>query len=270
MSRQGFRVMTYNLRAFRDDWRAAAHAVRMVGPDVLCLQEVSRTWFPTRRTRAFAAAAGLDWPANRARGGGTTVLVRPGLVVTGWSHHRLRVPFVQGLREGVRGYAVVRLDLDLAGRRLPISMVSVHLGLRPQERFGQVERLSPGVPLDDPVVIAGDINEDDAGERGGSWPRRAGLGWCPRSEQPSPLRLHRSAWTQSSPRLRWSAHRSPSSRSCRRTCSPGPAITARSGWTSPSRTRPDCRHHHGRSPRAERAGATTRGRTHRQRPTPRG
>jgi len=166
VSRQGFRVMTYNLRAFRYDWRAAAHAVRMVGPDVLCLQEVSRTWFPTRRTRAFAAAAGLDWPANRARGGGTTVLVRPGLVVTGWSHHRLRVPFVQGLREGVRGYAVVRLDLDLAGRRLPISMVSVHLGLRPQERFGQVERLSPGVPLDDPVVIAGDINEDDAG---GAW-----------------------------------------------------------------------------------------------------
>ena len=70
MSRQGFRVMTYNLRAFRDDWRAAAHAVRMVGPDVLCLQEVSRTWFPTRRTRAFAAArsppaAGRPGPPSR-------------------------------------------------------------------------------------------------------------------------------------------------------------------------------------------------------------
>lgn len=179
MTPPALRVMTYNLRAFRDDWRAAAEVVRTVGPDVLCLQEVSRTWFPTRRTRAFARACALEWPAGRVRGGGTTVLVRPGLPVTRVSHHRLHVGLLQGAREGVRGYAVVRVVVEGV---LPVTVASVHLSLTPEERVRHARLLRPGLPGRGALVIAGDINEDDAGE---AWQLLSARG---RTRLVSPLR----------------------------------------------------------------------------------
>lgn len=154
------RVMTYNVRAFRDDWRAAARVVAKVQPDVLALQEVSRRLFPSRRVRAFAALAGMSWPFLRVRAGGTTILTAPHVRVRSASHHRLRVPFWQAVKEGARGYAVATLATPAAD---PVTVVSVHLSLRPEERVRHTRALRPGIPGSGSLVIAGDINEDEAG-----------------------------------------------------------------------------------------------------------
>jgi endonuclease/exonuclease/phosphatase family metal-dependent hydrolase len=102
------RVMTYNVRAYRDDWRAAAEVIARVEPDVLCLQEVS------------------------------------------------------------------------TARR--VTVASVHLSLVADERLRHVELIRTGVPSADQLVIAGDINEDDAGA---AWRILGERGW---TRLVSPLR----------------------------------------------------------------------------------
>ncbi len=156
------RVMSYNVQDFTADRGAAARVVRAVGPDVLCLQEVPRRLTTEFRLPAFARECGLYWAGGRIGTGGTAALTALRVRVHASSGHRLGVRFP----DRTRGFAAV--DVSLPGW-LPISVLSVHLGLRPDEREEHAEAIVSR--LADRSVVAGDLNE---GSDGGAFGRFVG------------------------------------------------------------------------------------------------
>ena len=157
--------MSYNVHDLRDDRAAAASVVRWVAPDVLCLQEVPRRHTTEVRLPRFARACGMAWGRGRLRTGGTAVLVGSRVVLVGRSRGRLPVRFP----DRTRGYAAATVGLPGAAGR-PVTVVSVHLGLRAEERVRHTsavlarhasEGTSPSSASD--VVIAGDLNEGNDG-----------------------------------------------------------------------------------------------------------
>jgi endonuclease/exonuclease/phosphatase family metal-dependent hydrolase len=158
------RVASYNLRDFLDDADAAARVVRAINPDVLCLQEVPRHLMSPHRIALFAARCGLYWSGGHRGSGGTTVISSLRMDVTGVQHNRLKVARLQ--RE--RGYAVSQV-------RLPghpgITFVSLHLSLDAGERATHAATVLKALPGDEPLVVAGDLNE---GPDGRAWRAIAG------------------------------------------------------------------------------------------------
>lgn len=150
------RVASYNTRDFLDDHRLAARLVRALDPDVLCLQEVPRRLFGGWRVARFAAACGLHWAGHHRGSGGTTILTSARVQLLSCHHSRLPVRWP----DRTRGYAVARLSVP-GGREL--TAVSVHLSLRPDERVSHVERILEDLADRGPLVLAGDLNEDDTG-----------------------------------------------------------------------------------------------------------
>lgn len=170
------RVATYNVRDFLDDRSAAARVVRAIDPDVLCLQEVPRRLTTEVRLPSFARECGLYWAGRRRGTGGTAVLTALRVNVHAASAHRLGVRFP----DRTRGYA--GLEVSLPGTR-PVTVVSVHLGLRADERESHahaiVSRLGPH------AIIAGDLNEGDDGRAFASLASRYRLVSPPRPTFPS-------------------------------------------------------------------------------------
>jgi endonuclease/exonuclease/phosphatase family metal-dependent hydrolase len=158
------RVASYNLRDLKDDADAAARVVRAINPDVLCLQEVPRHLMSTHRIALFAARCGLYWSGGHRGSGGTTVMSSLRMDVTGVQHNRLKVARLQ--RE--RGYAVSQV-------RLPghpaVTLVSVHLSLDAGERAAHATTVLKALEGDEPLVVAGDLNE---GPDGQAWTAIAG------------------------------------------------------------------------------------------------
>ena len=150
------RVATYNTRDFLDDHHLAARLVRAVDPDVLCLQEVPRRLFAPWRLRRFAAACGLRWSGPQRGSGGTTVLTSPRVDLLEASHHRLSVRWP----DRTRGWARARVRLADGSE---LTAVSVHLGLRPQERERHAREIVDALDGVQPLVVAGDLNEGDDG-----------------------------------------------------------------------------------------------------------
>lgn len=161
------RVATYNTRDFLDDRRAAARVVRRIDPDVLCLQEVPRRLFGSRRVAAFAQECGLR-PAGPHRGsGGTTILLGERVQLDAAWHRRLSVAVLTR----TRGYAVARVRLP---GRPPVVVASVHLSLHAGERHAHTVQIVRALadlaaessgsagPLQR-TVLAGDLNELDTG-----------------------------------------------------------------------------------------------------------
>ena len=154
------RVMTYNVHDLRDDRAAAARVVRAVRPDVLCLQEVPRRLTTEIRLPAFARRCGLLWSGGRLGTGGTAVLTGPGVEVLQRQRGRLPVRFP----DRSRGYAAATVRLSGAGRACrPVTVVSVHLGLRADERVRHalllLGRLGVSAAAQQRMVVAGDLNE---------------------------------------------------------------------------------------------------------------
>ncbi len=147
--------MTYNLHDLRDDRAAAARVVCAVDPDVLCLQEVPRRLTTEFRLPPFARACRLRWNRGRLGTGGTAVLTAPRVVVHGVQRGRLPVRFP----DRTRGYAAATVSLAGDGPGLPpVTVVSVHLGLRAPERLRHASVVLEG--LGDRAVVAGDLNEE--------------------------------------------------------------------------------------------------------------
>ncbi len=151
------RVATYNTRDFLDDHALAARVVRAVDPDVLCLQEVPRRLLGGVRVARFARACSMAWPGGHRGSGGTTILTSPRVRCEQVEHHRLPVRWP----DRTRGYAVARVQAPGGGG---LVVVSVHLGLRPDERVSHAGRLLDAlVGGGAPLVVAGDLNEDESG-----------------------------------------------------------------------------------------------------------
>jgi len=150
--------MSYNVRDFLDDRRAAARVVRAVAPDVLCLQEVPRRLTTEVRLPRFARECGMRWGGGRFGTGGTAVLTAPGLAVVSSSRGRLPTRFP----DRTRGWAGVTVAPARWATEASVTVVSVHLGLRAAERVRHAQHLVATLPARS--VVAGDLNEGSEGD----------------------------------------------------------------------------------------------------------
>jgi endonuclease/exonuclease/phosphatase family metal-dependent hydrolase len=158
------RVVSYNLKDLTQDRQAAARVIRRLDPEVLCLQEVPRRLLSAWRVSAFAAECDLVWSGGHRGSGGTTILTSLRVQVEESSHRRLRV----ALGQRTRGYAVARVAVP---GRLPVVVASVHLSLDAAERLRHTEQILGSLAQSERVVLAGDLNE---GEAGAAWQRIGG------------------------------------------------------------------------------------------------
>lgn len=153
------RLLTYNIRGFKDDREALVRVIRALGPDVVCLQEVPRHVFSGHRIGDLASECGLLWSGGGDRTGGTAILtsLRVDLLET----DALSLPVRRFARP--RGMASALLAVP-AGPAVRVA--SVHLGLDCLERLRHarliLDRLRAGARAA-PCVVAGDLNERPAG-----------------------------------------------------------------------------------------------------------
>ncbi|ABS04701.1 endonuclease/exonuclease/phosphatase family protein [Kineococcus radiotolerans] len=167
------RVATVNVRELLDDTAALGALLRTAAADVVCVQEAPTHSLAVHRLGVLAADAGL-WVAAAGRdGAGTAVLTAARVDVRAASVRALPTPRRRGWKPvRRRGTAEVVVRVPLAGGwSREVLVRSVHLGLDPAERSGQVARVLPGTPLpgpcgpwfDAPAVLAGDLNEEPGG-----------------------------------------------------------------------------------------------------------
>lgn len=159
------RVMSYNIRALKDDRAALVRVVRAIDPDVLLLQEVPRHPMSGHRIAALASDCGLLWAGGGSRGMmSTTLLTSLRLDVLASGHHRFPVRW----KDEPRGWAFARVRLPTGS---PFTAVSVHLSLRTAEHAGHARLLRAAQDASGPLVVGGDINE-----------KPGGPGWTPLAE----------------------------------------------------------------------------------------
>jgi endonuclease/exonuclease/phosphatase family metal-dependent hydrolase len=151
------RVVTYNVRGFRDDLAALERTVRSLAPDVLLLNETGARW----RLRRFAADLDLalasdPWSPLRRRAK-DAVLVRSPWRIADQRQQR----FTGSRFLYPRAALLARLERD----GVELWAVATHLGLRPAERRHHAEQLLSTLErLDAPVIVAGDTNELEDGK----------------------------------------------------------------------------------------------------------
>ncbi|MEZ0066644.1 endonuclease/exonuclease/phosphatase family metal-dependent hydrolase [Streptacidiphilus sp. MAP12-20] len=154
------RVVSYNIRSLRDDRTAVVRVLRALQPDLVCIQESPRFWFPRPQAAWLARSAGLMVLSGGKSASGPLLLGR--LRAQPLSVHDVWLPRTPGLHQ--RGFATTVVQL---GSATPFSVTSCHLSLDGDERFQQFELLLDhldglGVPGG---VVGGDFNEHP-GERG--------------------------------------------------------------------------------------------------------
>jgi endonuclease/exonuclease/phosphatase family metal-dependent hydrolase len=147
------RIVTYNVRGFRNGVDLVLGVVRALRPDVLLLQETGSR----RSLRRFAVGASMHavsdpWSPGRRRVKNAVLLARP------WRPESTELVRFAGTRRWYpRGAFVVRATSD-GGPSL--WLVSTHLGLDGPERGRHAEALSRLVAGFGraPVVVGGDLN----------------------------------------------------------------------------------------------------------------
>lgn len=151
------RLLSYNVLSLRMSVPALVAVITGCRPDVLCLQEAPRFLFWRRRLARLASATGLRVVAGHRRAGAVAVLIGPDVALLAAAE--LRLPWQVGRHR--RGVATVLLGVH--GRRFAVT--SVHLSLSGDERRAHLPLiLTAAEQYGGPVVIAGDINEEDSGD----------------------------------------------------------------------------------------------------------
>ncbi len=153
------RLLSYNIRALRDDPAAVARVIRACRPDVVCLQEVPRFWGWRGQRDQLARECGLEVAASR-RSAGLAVLVRPEVRVAYSSYTMLT--WSPPLHRRALALAVV----EVSGVRVVVG--STHLDLASGPRLRHVREILPVLQAAKadfraPVVLAGDFNEEPGG-----------------------------------------------------------------------------------------------------------
>ena len=159
------RIASYNPRDVLEDPFAAARVVRAIDPDVLCLQEVPRRLFSSRRVANFARNCAMSWSGRHRGSGGTTIFTSQRVDVVESAHHRLAVARLQR----TRGFALARV---VAPGCEPLAVASVHLSLDARERAAHAQVILQTINVGGEVVLAGDLNEGDSGQ---AWRAFAGV-----------------------------------------------------------------------------------------------
>lgn len=150
------RLLSYNVRALRDDAEAVSAVIRALAPDVVCVQEAPRFMRWRSKRAAIARKAGMV-VATADRTGG--LMLMTSLRVTVVSTHFTLLSKRPDLHQRVVCSAV----LDIAGVRWNIA--SMHLSLSPDERKNHLPELWAALERHDegPLVVAGDVNEEPGG-----------------------------------------------------------------------------------------------------------
>jgi endonuclease/exonuclease/phosphatase family metal-dependent hydrolase len=150
------RVLVYNVRSLRAGPRTVAALVAEHSPDVALIQECG----PRYRLRRFADALRMEPVSAHAlmrRSIHNAVLLRSPWRVLSSRLHR----FPKDARLYPRGALLTRIGR--AGFR--VWVVSFHLGLHPGARRRNADELaSILLPLPEPVVVGGDMNEGPDGK----------------------------------------------------------------------------------------------------------
>src|SRR5947209_16406857 len=151
------RLLTYNIRALRDDADAVSEVIRALAPDVVCVQEAPRFLRWRSKRGAVARKAGLVVAtANRPGGLMLMTSLRATVVSTNF--------VLLSKRPNLHQRAVCAAALEIAGVRWHIA--SVHLSLSPDERqahLGELWAALDGGRGGGALVVAGDINEEPGG-----------------------------------------------------------------------------------------------------------
>lgn len=143
------RVATYNIHSGRAGIERVAEVLRATRAEALALTEV-------RREHLKQLARALDMRATlgrtyRFRGFGNAILTRE-------PHHRVKhVRFTRTKGHQPRAMLAVRLDSGM-------TVTVTHLGLTPDERLRHAKQLMAELgDVPDPLVLAGDLNEQPSG-----------------------------------------------------------------------------------------------------------
>lgn len=157
------RVVSYNVRALRDDRAALVRVIRDLKPDLLCMQEAPRLLGWRLRLAALARDTRLLYVA----GGGTTfgVALFSSLAVdvrTVREHRLTRTPGLH--RRGAVTAEVHALDTRFA-------VAAVHLGLIAKERKRHASEIDDALAGHEVPegIVAGDLNEQPDGPVFRSW-----------------------------------------------------------------------------------------------------
>lgn len=149
------RLLSYNIRALRDDAAAVPRVIRAAQADVVCIQEAPRFLRWRSKCAALARRSGLVVVSGGRASGANLVLSSLAVsVVATYDLH-----FTKDRRLHQRGTSLA--VLSLGGHRFAVA--GTHLDLVEAPRLRHVEELHRAiddrVPADVPAVIAGDIND---------------------------------------------------------------------------------------------------------------
>ncbi|MGZ4147699.1 MAG: endonuclease/exonuclease/phosphatase family protein, partial [Actinomycetota bacterium] len=164
------RVVTYNVRGFRDGLDRVANVVSHFEPDVVLLNETGGRL----ALRRFARAVGMElapdpWSPFRRRVKDAVLARSPWHIA---SSRQRRFPTASRLYP--RGALVA--ELRRAGAR--IHAISTHLSLHPGERRRHAEALAELVRgLHTPAIVGGDLNELPDGKAASLLGARFGDAW---------------------------------------------------------------------------------------------
>ncbi|MDX6202137.1 MAG: hypothetical protein QOJ83_1637 [Frankiales bacterium] len=146
------RVLSYNVRSMRDDHEALAAVIRQAEPDLVCVQEAPRFLRWRSKCAALARTSGLVVVTGGRPAGAMLLLARLGVDIH--STRDVLLPRTPGLHQ--RGLAIA--EVSVSGARFVVA--SMHLGLRANERLLHVDEIGEVMSrYDQPVVLAGDVNE---------------------------------------------------------------------------------------------------------------
>jgi endonuclease/exonuclease/phosphatase family metal-dependent hydrolase len=155
--------MSYNVLSLRMSVPSLIAVISSCQPDILCVQEAPRFLFWRRRLERIATGSGLRVVVGHRRAGAVAVLAGPRTDVI--EARVARLPW----RVGRHRRGVASALLGVHGQRLAVA--SLHLSLYADERLAHLPRVLAAVEgYGAPVVLAGDINEDDVGA---TWKRLA-------------------------------------------------------------------------------------------------
>jgi endonuclease/exonuclease/phosphatase family metal-dependent hydrolase len=151
------RLLSYNIRALRDDAEAVSEVIRALSPDVVCVQEAPRFLRWRSKRAAVARKAGLVvTTADRPAGLMLMTSLRASVIST----HFVKLSKRPDLHQRAVCAAVLEIDGVAWG------IASVHLSLSADERQKHLAELWSAVQSvngEGPLVVAGDINEEPGG-----------------------------------------------------------------------------------------------------------
>lgn len=149
------RLLSYNIRALRDDAGAVARVIRAAGPDVVCIQEAPRFLRWRSRCAALARRSGLVIVGGGRPAGSNLLLSTLAVTVESTAD----ILFSKDPRLHQRGTAIASLRLGTAR----FAVAGIHLDLREGPRLRHVRELHDAidrhVAADVPSVVAGDVND---------------------------------------------------------------------------------------------------------------